>query len=146
MINYYHGNQDSGFPQEGEFWLQHSSEVHWGREERWLQYSYFLTWGEWLCIYCLYSLNFMCYAYLLLYICIIFSQLIKAQRKRKEKKRWENLENSMNEVGRNKSLLGVCASRRQAVRQKGVGNNEAGSYGESWEYISCEKGSNLNLK
>ena len=119
--NYYHGNQDSGFSQEGEFWLQHSNEVHWDGEERWLQYSYFLTWREWLCIYCLYSLNFMCYVYLLLYICIIFSQLIKAQRKRKEKKRWENLESSMNAVGRNESVLGVCTSRRQAVRQKGVG-------------------------
>lgn len=27
----------------------------------------------------------------------------------------------MNAVGRNESVLGVCASRRQAVRQKGVG-------------------------
>lgn len=61
----------------------------------------------------------MCYVCLLLYICIIFSQLIQAQRKRKEKERWGNLENSMNAVGGNESVLGVCASRGQAVKQKG---------------------------
>ena len=38
-------------------------------------------------------------------------------------------------------MLGVCASRRQTVKQKEVGKNEAGSYGKPLEYFKlvCEK-------